>query len=147
MIWLVLCSCSFKFSISQEPCLERKVYYIASTGVDSEDCLTPGHPDQNHSCASLSYLMQHIHHHATIEIMDDLTLNNTVLLLNSSWSNIAIEGSSVTNQTVTVVCEGSSGILIQNMTGVILENLHFMRLSMLSPTSPLSGSEWGRVGH
>ena len=119
--WL---SCVY-FGISQYSCINRQLYYVASNGSDSVKCLTPGHPD--HPCATLPYLVQHINQCSTVEIMNDLTLNNTVLLLR--FANISIVGSSKTGQLVTVQCEGNSGILLQSLTGFYLQGLHFIGCS------------------
>ena len=118
--WLS-CVC---FGTSQYSCINR-VYYVASNGSDSVECLTPGHPD--HPCATLPYLVQHIHQCSTVEIMNDLKLNNKVLLL--SFANISIVGSGKTGQPVTVQCEGNSGILLQSLTQFYLKRLHFKSCS------------------
>ena len=109
------------FGTSQYSCIYRG-YYVASNGSDSVECLTPGH--QDHLCATLPYLVQHIHQCSTVEIMNDLTLNNTVLQLRL-LANISIVGSSKTGRPVTVQCEGNSGILLQSLTQFYLQHLHF----------------------
>ena len=112
----------------QKSCVVKSVYYVSSrTGADSEDCLRPDQRD--HPCASLSYLKDNIHQCATMKLMDDLLLNNTVLVLNSKQANIRIEGMS---SMVTISCRGDSGVVLQDVVDITLANLTFNGCSFSS---------------
>jgi len=120
MYFLLPC---FFLLVPVDSCTERSVFYLSSEGNDSADCLVP---DQStHTCASLPYLLSHIHQCVTVKVMDDLVLSSSVLQLNSSWNNITIQGFNDSLPTVTIHCEGGSGFLVQNMSGISLKGLHF----------------------
>ena len=113
----------FSLLVPVDSCTERSVYHVSSGGNDSEHCLVP---DQDSDmCGSLHYLLLHIHQCATVMVMDDLTLSSTVLQLNSSGGNVSIQGFNDSFPSVTVYCEGSSGFLVQNASGVSFKDLHF----------------------
>ena len=126
---------------SQEPCVVKSVYYVSSrTGADSEDCLRPDQRD--HPCASLSYLKDNIHQCATMKIIDDLLLNNTVILLNSSY-NIEVVGEMISGL-VTVNCIGNSGIRIDGVVNISLDSFLFIGCAFSLPDYEISPYPHGK---
>ena len=110
--------------LSGESCAEKSVYHISSNGKDSEVCLRPG--QLLLPCASLSFVMQHVHSCATIKLLDNITLSNTVIEFNSSWKYINLEGLRSQEKAIVMICEGKSGIRIDSTSHINLEKLVFI---------------------
>jgi len=120
---IALFCCLVLLSTSLEPCVYQSKYYISGSGQDSEKCLKSEQP--HHPCANVTFLMDHVQSCATFEIMDDLTLVNTLLRFDSSFVNISLVGASHSSGGVTIECQGSSGIFFNSSFSFHLELLNF----------------------
>ena len=104
----------------------RNFTVSSQNGSDSADCIRIDPPVAQ--CATLGYLLEHVSSCANIRVMDNQTLN-TSLLFNQSCHHLYISVDT-SSEKVAIRCEDNGGLFFHSSQQIQISNLRFVDCSM-----------------